>query len=445
MDTTQAMELDKHLSVKVDSLTKIYPLYASPHDRLKETLHPRRKKYHKEYYALKNVSFEIEKGDSLGIIGKNGSGKSTLLKLLSRVLTPTSGSFQIKGRVISLLELGSGLNPELNGIENIYFYGTILGFSKNMIDSKLDEIIAFADIGQFIYQPLKTYSSGMSSRLAFSVASHVDPDVLILDEVLAVGDLRFKQKCFRVMRDIIDQDRTVLFVSHSTNAINDFCNKTIWLHNGEIRDFGPSIDVVKKYVGFMTYGMETMQKREIKQKAGEQTDQKTKTLPDKDLKWIDVSQLDSFGEYGARIEKIALYHKNTTQPVDVLRGGEWLSMYAQVTTTIHIQNPGLGIRFKDKRGNGIFSINNYLYDKALKPISAGKTITIRTDFKLPLLMAGKYYVAMAFSDGDQVNHTQHHWIHDAMIVSIESFDPKFKRNNILVLDDSHYHIEFIDR
>ncbi len=439
------MDLDKHLSVKVDSLTKIYPLYASPRDRLKETLHPKRKKYHKEYYALKNVSFEVNRGDSLGIIGQNGSGKSTLLKLLSRVLTPTSGSFQIKGRVISLLELGSGLNPELSGIENIYFYGTILGFSKSMIDSKLDEIIAFADIGQFIYQPLKTYSSGMSSRLAFSVASHVDPDVLILDEVLAVGDLRFKQKCFRVMRDIIDQDRTVMFVSHSTNAINDFCNKTIWLHNGEIRDIGPSIDVVKKYVGFMTYGMETLPKKEIKPKSVEQADEKQKKPLAKDLRWIDVSTLESFGEYGARIEKIALYHKETNQPVDILKGGEWLSMYAQISASKNIQSPGLGIRFKDKRGNGIFTVNNYLYDKLLKPIGAGETITIRTDFKLPLLMAGKYYIAMAFSDGDQVNHTQHHWIHDAMIVSIESFDPKFKRNNILVLDEAHYHIEPMDK
>ena len=216
---------NKKTAIKVSSISKMYPLYRSPRDRMKEALHPLRKSYHNEFYALRNVSFEIEKGESLGIIGQNGSGKSTLLKILSRVLTPTSGTFDIQGRVISLLELGSGFNPELTGLENIYFYGTILGFNKKKIESKLDDILAFADIGQFVYQPLKTYSSGMRSRLGFAVASHVDPDILILDEVLAVGDLRFKQKCYRTMDELINQKRTVILVSHDTGAVTNFCNK----------------------------------------------------------------------------------------------------------------------------------------------------------------------------------------------------------------------------
>jgi len=182
--------------ISTRNLTKVYKLYRSPQDRLKEALHPGRKKYHKDFYALKDVNLEIRRGEVLGIVGKNGSGKSTLLKILSRVLTPSSGEFEVKGKVSSLLELGSGFNPELTGMENIFFYGTILGFTEEKIRGKLQEILDFAEIGDFVYQPLKTYSSGMKARLAFSVAINVDPDILILDEVLAVGDELFRRKCF---------------------------------------------------------------------------------------------------------------------------------------------------------------------------------------------------------------------------------------------------------
>ncbi|MEJ5169342.1 MAG: ABC transporter ATP-binding protein, partial [Arcobacteraceae bacterium] len=200
---------DSSISIKVENLTKVYPLYSSRKDRLKEALHPFRKKYHKDFYALKDVSFEVKKGETVGIIGKNGSGKSTLLKILSGVLTPTSGSYSINGKVSSLLELGTGFSPELNGIENVYFYGMLLGFTKREMDDMLDDILSFADIGDFVYQPVKSYSSGMYVRLAFSVAVNVKPDILIVDEALAVGDIFFQQKCMIRMRRIMESGVTI--------------------------------------------------------------------------------------------------------------------------------------------------------------------------------------------------------------------------------------------
>ena len=182
-------------AIKVSHLTKVYKLYDKPVDRLKESLHPLKKKYHKDFYALNDVSFEIKKGETVGIIGKNGAGKSTLLKIITGVLTPSSGHVHVNGRIASLLELGAGFNPEYTGIENIYLQGTLMGYSHSEMESKIDGILAFADIGDFVHQPVKSYSSGMYARLAFSVAINVEPDILIVDEALSVGDMYFQQKC----------------------------------------------------------------------------------------------------------------------------------------------------------------------------------------------------------------------------------------------------------
>ncbi|HOU62398.1 MAG TPA: ABC transporter ATP-binding protein [Tenuifilaceae bacterium] len=446
--------MDSNLAISVNALTKIYPLYNSPKDRLKEALHPMRKKYHEDFYALRDVTFEVEKGDSLGIVGQNGSGKSTLLKVLSRVLTPSSGSFQVSGRVISLLELGSGFNPELTGLENIYFYGTILGFSKKMIDERLDEIIAFADIGRFIGQSLKTYSSGMRSRLAFSVASHVDPDILILDEVLAVGDLRFKQKCYRVMRDIIEKKKTVILVSHDTGAITNFCNKTLWLNEGKIQEYGPSSEIVKKYVGFMTYGLETQSKKSDKREVAvvkpeesmsKDSERGSVQLEMSKIKWIDVAQFESFGEHGAVIEKVALYFKDTGKVVDTLRGGEWLSLYIRVSMKKEIDSLAIGIIVKNKLGSGIFNMNNFMYNLKLRTFKEGEVVVFRKDFKFPLLVKGKYPVTIAIAEGTQEEHIQHHWIHDALIITVDDPKKQFEgQGPILRIDKSDYILELED-
>jgi ABC-type polysaccharide/polyol phosphate transport system ATPase subunit len=208
-----------NIAIKVESLSKVYHLYDSPRDRLKEALHPMRKKYHHDFYALKEVSFEIKKGETIGIIGQNGSGKSTLLKILSNVLTPTGGSYLVNGKVSSLLELGIGFNPELTGIENVYFNGTLLGFTRAEMEAKMDDIISFADIGEFVRQPVKTYSSGMYVRLAFSMVTCIDPEILIIDEALSVGDTFFQAKSMTKMTKLIkEQNLTLLFVSHDMNA-----------------------------------------------------------------------------------------------------------------------------------------------------------------------------------------------------------------------------------
>ena len=235
-------------AIKINNLSKIYKLYDHPVDRLKESLNPFRKKYHKSFYALKDVSLEIKKGETVGIIGKNGAGKSTLLKILTGVITSTSGDLQINGRIAALLELGTGFNPQLTGIENVYFTGSIMGYSKKEMDGKIAEIESFADIGDYINQPVKMYSSGMFARLAFSVAINVDPDILIVDEVLSVGDTRFQAKSIKRMEEIRSNGTTILFVSHAMEQIKRFCASGIWLKESRVKMIGDADIITDKYI-----------------------------------------------------------------------------------------------------------------------------------------------------------------------------------------------------
>lgn len=228
-------------AIKVQNLTKTYKLYDQPISRLKEALSLSGKKYHKDFFALKEVSFEIKKGETVGIIGKNGAGKSTLLKIITGVLTPTHGHIHVNGKIASLLELGAGFNTSLTGLENVYLNGTIMGYTKHQIEAKVDEIIAFADIGEHIHQPVKTYSSGMFARLAFAVAINVDPDVLVIDEALSVGDFAFQYKCFQKFKDFQHAGKTILFVSHSTQQIIQHCNKAILIHDGRMLRYSDDV------------------------------------------------------------------------------------------------------------------------------------------------------------------------------------------------------------
>ncbi len=240
--------MNNHIVIKVNNLTKTYHLYDKPQDRLKEALHPFRKSYHHDFHALNDVSFEIKKGEIVGVIGKNGAGKSTLLKIITGVLSPTSGSVEVIGKVASLLELGAGFNPEMSGIENIYLNGTIMGFTKKEMDMKVNTIIEFADIGEFIHQQVKTYSSGMFARLAFSVAINVKPDVLIVDEALSVGDMSFQAKSMVKMKDLMNKGTTVLFVSHDIGAIQSLCKKVIYIDDGQMIAYNNVDDVTSLYL-----------------------------------------------------------------------------------------------------------------------------------------------------------------------------------------------------
>jgi len=234
-------------AISLNNVSKYYNLYNSPKDRIKEGLHPFGKLYHKKFYALKDINLEIKKGEVLGVVGKNGSGKSTLLKLITKVLSPNAGIVKTKGKISALLELGAGFNPEFTGLENIYFYGMILGFSETEMDEKLDGILTFADIGDFIYQPIKIYSSGMKSRLGFAVAVNIDPEILILDEVLSVGDVVFKRKCFARIDEMFRSDKTIILVSHSANAIVQYCNRAILLHENHIYAENSPKEIINLY------------------------------------------------------------------------------------------------------------------------------------------------------------------------------------------------------
>ncbi|WP_252254644.1 ABC transporter ATP-binding protein [Clostridium sp. ZBS12] len=242
------------IAIEIENLSKLYKLYDKPLDRMKEALSISKKKYSREHYALKNISFEVKRGETLGILGTNGSGKSTLLKIITGVLTPSSGTVQVNGKISALLELGAGFNPEYTGLENIYLNGTMMGYTREQMEQRLGSIIEFADIGEFINQPVKTYSSGMFARLAFAVAINVEPEILIVDEALSVGDVRFQTKCINKMKELKENGTTILFVSHATEQVKRFCTKAIWINKGEIIDSGESSEIVDKYEAFMLQG-----------------------------------------------------------------------------------------------------------------------------------------------------------------------------------------------
>lgn len=237
--------------VEVSNLTKAYKLYSKKSDRLREALDFSGKQYHTPFYALNDVSFTIEKGETIGILGTNGSGKSTLLKILSGVVAPTSGSVMVNGKISALLELGAGFNPEYTGLENIALHGTMMGYSSEEMEKKAEEIIRFADIGEYIAQPVKTYSSGMFARLAFAAAINVEPEVLIVDEVLSVGDMRFQIKCMNQMKKMMENGTTILYVSHDISSVRRFCKRSLWLNKGQLMAAGETNEVADQYEDYL--------------------------------------------------------------------------------------------------------------------------------------------------------------------------------------------------
>jgi len=318
-----------NIAIKVSHLTKVYKLYDKPLDRLKESLNPFKKKYHKDFYALNDVSFEIKKGETVGIIGKNGAGKSTLLKIITGVLIPSSGHVHVNGRIASLLELGAGFNPEYTGIENIYLQGTLMGYSHEEMESKIDDILAFADIGDFAHQSVKMYSSGMFVRLAFAVSIHANPDILIVDEALSVGDMLFQVKCMARMRAMMEAGVTVLFVSHDTHSIKTLCNKAIWIENGSIKESGDAGVVANKYI--------EMQHLKINETLGNENNVNLKLFDDEQLdhskipvivrtvkQEIDPKVSQRYGDGRATILDAIILDRNFKQTVEIVSKKDYL-------------------------------------------------------------------------------------------------------------------------
>ena len=251
-------------AIRVENISKLYKLYDNPRDRLKESLGLTKEKLYKEHYALHDVSFDIQRGETVGIIGTNGAGKSTVLKIITGVLNPTQGQVEVNGRISALLELGAGFNMEYTGIENVYLNGTMIGFSKEEIDAKLQDILDFADIGDFVYQPVKTYSSGMFVRLAFAVAINIDPEILIVDEALSVGDVFFQTKCFKKFEEFKKLGKTILFVSHDLGSISRYCDRVVLLNKGTKMAEGTPKEMVSLYKRLLV-GQEALVEEELEQ------------------------------------------------------------------------------------------------------------------------------------------------------------------------------------
>jgi len=422
------------IAIKIDGISKVYKLYDKPSDRLKEAINPFGKKYHHDFYALKDVSFEVKKGETIGIIGKNGSGKSTLLKILTGVLTPTIGKMHVNGKISSLLELGVGFNPELSGLENVYFNGAVLGFSKEEIDSKLDAVLEFAGIGEFIGQPVKTYSSGMQVRLAFAVAISVDPDILIVDEALAVGDIRFQQKCLRKFREFQEKGKTIIFVTHDVGMVNNYCEKAVWLDNGVVKKIGKPDEVTKEYVSFMYYGLGSqMVKVDDVDVQGGFEKNGSRILGD--LESVEGCQF--FGDGGARIMRVGLYSVDTGEKIKAFKGGEKVNFYVEIDVLKDIENPIVGFIVKDGKGNEIFGMNNFLMGLKLRDFLKDERLTVSFEFEFPLLRNGNYLFSPAIAEGTQENHIQHHWVHDGYVVQIINEQESSKMGWCLILSNGN--------
>jgi len=420
------------LVIKAENLSKIYNLYEDPLDRMKEALHPLRKKYHKDFYALNNINFEIKKGETVGLIGKNGAGKSTLLKLLTGVLNPTSGHVSVNGRVLALLELGAGFNPELTGIENIYFNGALFGASKEEISSKLQSILDFADIGHFVHQPIKTYSSGMVVRLAFAIIANMEPEILIVDEALAVGDVFFAQKCMRFLRNFVENG-TLLFVSHDMGAVLSLCSRAIWLSEGEVKIDGSPKKISEAYLEDLYAGQQTDSREGPQSEETLPSDGKDKELYDMRMDFVNTTTLrndievfrfeepsEDFGHGSAKICDVFLEDLKG-KPLSWVVGGELVRLVVHSQVLQRFDRPIVGFLVKNHLGQIIFGDNTFL-TYVQKPLSArqGQRLEATFKFQMPVMPVGDYSISVAIAEGTQQEHIQHHWIHDALFFKVHA-------------------------
>lgn len=432
------------IAISVNNLSKCYQIYDTPRDRLKQFVAPRLqrmtgqtpKQYFREFWALKDVSFEVQKGETVGIIGRNGSGKSTLLQMICGTLNPSGGSIQANGRIAALLELGSGFNPEFSGRENVYMNGAVLGLSREEIDQRFDAIATFADIGDFIEQPVKTYSSGMSVRLAFAVIAHVDAEILVIDEALAVGDAVFTQKCMRFLRKF-KEEGTLIFVSHDMGSVLNLCERAVWLHHGQLRQLGDSKEIAEAYLHYTlqeVYGQEA-RLQELDASSVDQVVPDGAQNPVSSLDADEVSMID----YGARMRvnenlseangwktgageilSVRLEHL-IPQPNDVFRGGEKVRMVITAKAHQDMDRPVLGFLVRDRLGQDLFGENTLPFtDLNPRPVAAGATFSSEYVFRLPMLPNGQYAVMASLADGDLHTNVQHHWLHDALIINVSS-------------------------
>lgn len=417
--------MSSDIAIKVENLSKCYQIFDTPRDRLKQFIAPRvqnalgipEKKYYKEFWAVHDVSFEVRKGESVGILGRNGSGKSTLLQMITGTLAPTSGSVQTNGRVAALLELGSGFNPEFTGRDNVYMNGALMELSPKQIDAKYNAIASFADIGDFINRPVKTYSSGMYVRLAFSVAIHCDPDILIIDEALAVGDFIFQQKCNRFLKEQFS-GVTKLLVTHDMSAAANLVDRAAVLHHGDLIFCGDAQDAIREY---------QIVARE--EENGRNIDLRNRPIPTchagppVSLKnWIEIPETRLSGTLRVKIKK-CLWLVNDCENITSVKDKDRVRIDFEVYSEEDINQIIVGHQIHDRFGNMIFGETNYSSGLGTLSLSRGAS-HISVEFKWPEMAPGKYSVTMGIGSGcDSMIHTIECWAHNMFILDSSSSTP----------------------
>ncbi len=397
--------MENGIAIQVKHLSKMYKLYNKPSDRLKESLGLTRKKNYQEQYALTDVNFEVKKGETVGIIGTNGSGKSTILKIITGVLHPTEGEAKVDGRISALLELGAGFNMEYTGIENVYLNGTMMGFSKQEIDARLDDILAFADIGDYVHQPCKTYSSGMFVRLAFAVAINIDPEILIVDEALSVGDVFFQAKCYRKFEEFKKQGRTILFVSHDLGSITKYCDRAILLNRGKKIFEGTPKEAVDIYKKVLVHQFDPSEL---------EVDSRANDVDDVAGNWKDSvaanPQLIEYGERTAEIVDYALLDDKGLITNTFMKGTEF-SVRMKVQFHEDIAEPIYAFTIKNLQGIELTGTNT-LYEKVdVSARKAGEYQEVTFTQKLDL-QGGEYLVSLGCTGYRNGEFTVFHRLYD---------------------------------
>jgi len=427
------------IAIRVEDLGKCYNIYEKPRDRLLQMLVRGTRRFFREFWALRGVSFVVRRGETLGIVGRNGSGKSTLLQLICGTLNPTLGKIEVNGRVAALLELGAGFNPEFTGRENVYMATSLYGLPRSEADKRFGQIAAFADIGEHMEQPVKTYSSGMYVRLAFAVIAHVDADILVIDEALAVGDAVFTQKCMRFIRGFRERG-TLLFVSHDLNSVLNLCQSALWLHEGAVRELGAAKEVAAHYLQYTlqeTYGEEASLRAVGGDAAGEA--ESPHELSPHPSAQDATEDMPPALDYGSRIqvndnlraakgwmtgagEIVAVHIERVGATLTgVFEGGERVRLVIRAVAHENLEQPILGFLVRDRLGQDLFGENTLPFTSITpRPVRAGEAFEGEFVFRLPMLPNGEYVLMASLADGDLNENIQHHWLHDALVLQVSS-------------------------
>ena len=416
--------MDNNIAIKVDHVSKMYKLYDKPSDRLKESLGLTRKKKYHEHWALNDVCFEVKKGETVGIIGTNGSGKSTILKIITGVLNPTAGEVVIDGRISALLELGAGFNMEYTGIENVYLNGMMIGFSREEIDQRLDDILKFADIGDFVNQPCKTYSSGMFVRLAFAVAINIDPEILIVDEALSVGDVFFQAKCYKKFEDFKKMGKTILFVSHDLGSISKYCDRVVLLNRGKKLAEGTPKEMVSMYKRIMVNQdkAEEIAAHQMDMSSLEEDDEKEIKEAACEGQWKNHYNLnpdvDEYGNGAAEIEDFAIIDENGNYTNAIVKGTRF-RLKSKVKFKQDVHDPIFTYTFKNIQGVAITGTNT-MYEKKDVPLAKEGETYVATFEQDMFLQGGEYLLSMSCTGYRDGEFQVYHRLYDVCNVTVVS-------------------------